>query len=87
MNVTLPPALENFVRQKVEAGVYENASDLVSDSVRQMQIRDEEWSNEVARKIDAGLEDVSAGRMLTRQSMVEAMNESKAAWRARRAGT
>ena len=86
MNVTLPATLENFVRRKIEAGVYQSESDLVSDSVRQMQMRDEEWCNEAAKKIDAGLEDVAAGRMLTAQQVKESMNEAKARWRAQRTG-
>ena len=86
MNVTLPAALESFVRRKVESGVYETAEDLLSDSVRQMQMRDEEWSREVAAKIDAGLDDVEAGRTLTGEQVADAMNEVKARWRAQRAG-
>ena len=86
MNVTLPPALESFVRRKVEAGAYQSESEVVSDSLRLMLERDEQWNNEVARKIDAGLEDVAAGRTLTEQQVRDAMNEAKARWRAQRTG-
>jgi putative addiction module CopG family antidote len=47
MNVSLPPELMEFVNKKVKAGLYENASDVVRDALRQFEKRD--------RAADAGV--------------------------------
>lgn len=48
MNVNLTPQLEAMVRRKVEAGQYNNASEVVRDALRLMQERDDE-RNSLAR--------------------------------------
>jgi antitoxin ParD1/3/4 len=40
MNVSLTPKLEQIVRQKVESGMYSNASEVVREAIRQMEARD-----------------------------------------------
>jgi putative addiction module CopG family antidote len=37
MNISLPPKMARFIRGKVKAGEYTNASEVVRDAVRQMQ--------------------------------------------------
>ncbi len=37
MNVSLPPKMAKFIRSKVKAGQYTNASEVVRDAVRHMQ--------------------------------------------------
>ena len=37
MNVSLPPRMARFIRGKVKAGEYTNASEVVRDAVRHMQ--------------------------------------------------
>ena len=86
MNVTLPSALETFVRRKVETGDFDNASEVISESVRQMQLRDEAWASEAARKIEEGLADAEAGRLLTMEQVKEAMEQKKRAFHARSKG-
>jgi putative addiction module CopG family antidote len=39
VNVKLPPALETFVRERVESGEYETASDVLLDGVRALERR------------------------------------------------
>ena len=40
MNVSLTPTLESIVRKKVESGLYNNASEVVREAIRQMDERD-----------------------------------------------
>jgi antitoxin ParD1/3/4 len=40
MNVSLTPKLEALVREKVESGMYGNASEVVREAIRQMEERD-----------------------------------------------
>jgi antitoxin ParD1/3/4 len=40
MNVNLTPQLETMVRQKVETGLYNNASEVVREALRLMEERD-----------------------------------------------
>ena len=37
MHISLTPKLEELVRQKVESGLYNNASEVVRDAVRRME--------------------------------------------------
>lgn len=37
MNISLPPKMARFIRGKVKAGAYTNASEVVRDAVRHMQ--------------------------------------------------
>jgi antitoxin ParD1/3/4 len=41
MNVSLTPRLEEIVRQKVESGLYNNASEVVREAIRLMDERDQ----------------------------------------------
>jgi antitoxin ParD1/3/4 len=40
MNVSLTPQLEEFVRRKVESGLYNNASEVIRESLRLLIERD-----------------------------------------------
>lgn len=40
MNVMLPPALDALVARKLASGLYENAAEVVRDSLRQMDARE-----------------------------------------------
>ena len=40
MNVSLTPRLETMVREKVESGLYNNASEVVREALRSMEERD-----------------------------------------------
>jgi antitoxin ParD1/3/4 len=51
MNVSLPDAMEEFVRQKVAVGDYETASDVVREGLRLLKQRDEVWKAAVQSKI------------------------------------
>lgn len=42
MNVSLTPRLEELIREKVESGLYNNASEVVREALRLLQQRDRE---------------------------------------------
>jgi putative addiction module antidote protein, CC2985 family len=50
MNVSLPEAMEEFVRQKVAIGDYETASEVVREGLRLLKQRDEVWKADVRDK-------------------------------------
>ncbi len=64
MNISLPRALENYVRGKVKGGQYASASEFIRECVRDLQSRERE-SEEIRRKVQEGLDDLDAGRYVT----------------------
>jgi antitoxin ParD1/3/4 len=67
LNVSLTPTLEKYVRAKVKSGRYESASEVIRDSLRALQTRDQHESHfwqEVNAKIRVGREDIAAGRVV-----------------------
>jgi antitoxin ParD1/3/4 len=54
MNVSLTPQLEKMVRDKVESGLYNNASEVVREALRLMAER--ERHQRIARSLDHALE-------------------------------
>lgn len=49
MHISLTPELKNFVKQKVDSGLYGNASEVIRDALRQMN-RYEEFFYDLKRK-------------------------------------
>ncbi len=72
MNVSLTPELEKFVDDKVESGLYNNASEVVRESLRLLKEHDEirvKWREQIER----GWLDAQAGRVVDgRKTMAEA---------------
>ncbi len=67
MNVSLTRRLESFVRAKVRAGRYNNASEVVREALRLMQDREKEQVLILARlraALAAGDADLAAGRAM-----------------------
>ena len=63
MNVSLTPELERFVDEKVESGLYNNASEVVRESLRLLKEHDEirlKWREQIER----GWLDANAGRVV-----------------------
>ncbi len=51
MNVNLTPQLEGLIKEKVATGLYNNASEVVREALRLMELRDRsELVREAARK-------------------------------------
>ena len=63
MNVSLTPELEEFVGNKVESGLYNNASEVIRESLRLLKEHDEirvKWREQIER----GWLDAQAGRVV-----------------------
>ena len=60
MNVSLPEAIERFVRQKVAAGDYETVRRVVRKRLRLLKQRDEVWKASVQSKIKEGMNSIRA---------------------------
>jgi len=72
MNVSLTPELEKFVDDKVESGLYNNASEVVRESLRLLRLK---WREQIER----GWLDAQAGRVVDGpKAMAEARARLKA---------
>jgi len=63
MNVSLTPELERFVGEKVESGLYNNASEVVREGLRLLKEQDEirlRWREQIER----GWQEAQAGRVV-----------------------
>lgn len=67
MHVSLTPKLEEVVREKVESGYYNNASEVIREALRIMAEHDEVYQLKLKQLRDAlaaGEADVAAGRVI-----------------------
>jgi antitoxin ParD1/3/4 len=75
LNVSLTPTLQKYVRSKVKSGQYESASEVIRDSLRALQERDQAassfWSD-VRTKVAEARREVAEGRTVDGET---AMNE------------
>ena len=63
MNVSLTPELEQFVRNKVKSGLYNNASEVIREGLRVLKEHDEvrlRWREQIER----GWVQAQAGQLL-----------------------
>jgi len=71
MNVSLTPALEKLVQQKVQSGLYNNASEVIREALRLMKETDEVRRAKL-KKLKAALAegeaDVASGRFTALQN-------------------
>lgn len=67
MHISLTPELENAVKSKVASGLYNNASEVVREALRQSLLRDQEnqW---IAREAAIGFVQLEAGKTVEIQS-------------------
>ena len=67
MHVSLTPELENAVKAKVATGLYNNASEVVREALRQSLLREQEnqW---IAREAAIGFAQLEAGQTVEIQS-------------------
>ncbi|QJE74476.1 type II toxin-antitoxin system ParD family antitoxin [Aerophototrophica crusticola] len=66
MNVSLTPQLEEFVRRKVETGLYTSASEVVREALRLLESKErtereklEALRRDIQEGIDSGFEDLN----------------------------
>jgi len=84
MNVSLPEAMEEFVRQKVAVGDYETASEVVREGLRLLKQRDEVWKADVRDRIKQGLDSIRAGRTVPAERVQAEMTAFKKKWKKNR---
>ena len=64
MNIIISPALENFVKETVATGLYNNESEVVNEALRLLQVK-EKKRKALFETLDKGFEDLEAGRYTT----------------------
>jgi antitoxin ParD1/3/4 len=63
MNVSLTPALEKMVQQKVESGLYNNASEVVREALRLMKEVRRARLKRLKAALALGESDIASGRI------------------------
>lgn len=63
MNVSLTPPLENYIKTKVDSGMYASASEVIRAGLRALREKDLEVGIEAG--IERGLADSAAGRVMS----------------------
>lgn len=61
MNISLTPELENFIKQKVDCGLYTSASEVIRESLRLLHMYDgihKQRMIEISHAIDEGMNQV-----------------------------
>ena len=74
MRVSLPPALEDFVREKVDSGLYQDADEVVRAALRLMRETEalsQERLGRLRQELAKGDADIAAGRGVTLTSKEE----------------
>lgn len=70
MNVSLTPELEEFIRRKLESGMYKNAAEVVREGLRLLAAEDA-WKAEVRRKVATGMSQLRAGESVDGEKAVD----------------
>ncbi|TAH37424.1 MAG: type II toxin-antitoxin system ParD family antitoxin [Planctomycetota bacterium] len=73
MNVNLTPDLEKFVRNKVDTGLYNSASEVVREGLRLLAEQDrlrEERLLQVREDIQVGLDQARRGELLDGETVI-----------------
>ncbi len=68
MNISLPPALEKFIQDKIGSGCYSTASEVVRDGLRMLQEQDrlaQMRLNELRREVQMGIDAIERGEYKT----------------------
>jgi antitoxin ParD1/3/4 len=67
MNISLTPALEKMVQEKVDSGLYNSASEVMREALRLLNEQDEIRKmrvEELRKDIQLGLDDIRNGRVV-----------------------
>lgn len=63
MNISLTPPLEDYIKAKIESGMYASASEVIRAGLRALREKDLEASIDAG--IERGLADSAAGRVMS----------------------
>ena len=76
MNVSLTPELEKFVDDTVATGRYNSASEVIRASLRKFE-EEERWKAYAKAKIAKGLDDIAAGRTVSREEFLAEIKQRR----------
>jgi antitoxin ParD1/3/4 len=62
MNVSLTPKLEQMIRDKVESGLYNSASEVVREALRLLDQQERELDHRLDAALRAGLREIEEGK-------------------------
>ena len=60
MHVSLTPTLENYARQKVQSGLYNNASEVIREALR-MMVENDQKKQQLSQLIEGGFKQIEEG--------------------------
>jgi len=78
MNVSLTPELEQLVNEKVESGMYHTASEVIRESLRLLQERDEQRQGRLEKlraEIQVGLDQLKRGEGIPAEEVFERLHQ------------
>ena len=81
MNVSLTPELEDFVKDKVETGLYTSASEVIRESLRLLKRQDEPEQlqlEELRREIQGSIAQLDAGQGIPAATVRERVQQRRA---------
>jgi putative addiction module CopG family antidote len=84
MDITLEPALEKFVRSKVESGDFHSPDDVVSQGLPLLQQQEENWISNARSAIEEGWSQAKSGQLRSADQARQNMTMRKRAWISRR---
>ena len=83
MDVTLSPDSEQFVREKLQHGHFQSATDVVNAGLRLLQ-EHERWTEAVREKLVVAREELNEGKAITPEQLDQNMAARKAKWKTER---
>lgn len=78
MNVSLTPALEKYIQEKVEKGRYTSASEVVREALRLLEQKEQERERalkEFQAKLDQGIAEAEAGDLIDGEEVFARLRE------------
>lgn len=74
MNISLTPPLEDYIKAKIDSGMYASASEVIRAGLRVLREKDLEASIEAG--IERGLADSAAGRVTPSEDCFDSLKAS-----------
>ena len=80
MSISLSPEVERLIEEKVEAGEYESADEVVLDALQALSAAEQEHANRLEAlraKIQEGIDDLENGRHSPLEEVVARLREGR----------
>ncbi|MEW6303446.1 MAG: type II toxin-antitoxin system ParD family antitoxin [Verrucomicrobiota bacterium] len=81
LNIIVKPALEKFIRRKVESGDFRSAEEVVSEGLRLLQEQDEQLAAQFRSQINVGWNQAKSGQLSGPDEVRKRLAARKAAWK------